>query len=100
MVNEPCTKFCGVLISFNEVIKLQSFEFDASDVIPANAQIISFHIFINFMENELSTKLNSVFDHFSRTYKVTKFWMIKLCLDVSDVLTQINILNMLILTYM
>ena len=33
---EPCTKFCGVLISFHEVMKLLSFKFDASDVKTAN----------------------------------------------------------------
>ena len=68
---EPSTKFCVVLISFKEVMKLQSFEFDASDVIPANALNILptfFHIFVNFMENELSTKSYSVFDVFSGTY--------------------------------
>ena len=33
---EPCTKFCGVLISFHEVMKLLSFKFEASDVKTAN----------------------------------------------------------------
>ena len=46
------------MISFGEVRKLQSFEFGASDVIPANAQIISFHI---FMDNEISAKFNGLF---------------------------------------
>ena len=40
MEKETCTKFCGVLISINKVIKLQSFAVDASDVIPANVQNI------------------------------------------------------------
>ena len=67
-------------------------EFDASDVIPANAQNISlpdfFHIFVNFLENELSKKFYGIFDHFSGTYKVTKFWLIKLCLDVRDIINS------------
>ena len=37
---KPCTKSCGILVSFYEVVKLQSFEFDVSDVILANAQNI------------------------------------------------------------
>ena len=37
----PCAKFCGVLIRFQKIIKLQRFEFNVSDVIPTNAQIIS-----------------------------------------------------------
>ena len=44
MEKEPCTKFCGVLLRFLEVIKLQSIEFSVSDVIPANVQNI-FHWF-------------------------------------------------------
>ena len=42
MEKEPCAKFCGVLLSFREVIKLQSFESGESDVIPACIQNISF----------------------------------------------------------
>ena len=77
MEKEPCAKFCGVLISLNKVMKLQSFEFDTSDVIRANIQNISpqafFHIFVNVMENELYTKFYGVFDQFAGTYKVTRF---------------------------
>ena len=36
MEKEPCSKFCGILISSHEVMKLQSFESGVSDVIPAN----------------------------------------------------------------
>ena len=36
MEKKPCIKFCCVLIRFQEVIKLQSFEFSLSDVISAN----------------------------------------------------------------
>ena len=66
MEKEPCPKFCGVLIhSSHEVMKLQSFESSVIDLIPANVQ----NIF-----------------HFSWTYEIAKFWMIKLCLDASDVI--------------
>ena len=61
--------FCGALISSHEVIKLQSFESGASDVIPANVQIFhpwfSLHIFLNFMEKELFTQFYGCFDRFS-----------------------------------
>ena len=41
MEKESYTKFCNVLVRFNKVIKLQSFEFSVSDVIPANLRNIS-----------------------------------------------------------
>ena len=56
MEKKPCAKFCGVLISFHKVMKLQSFESDVSDVIPVNVQnfssLFSLHIFVSFMEKE------------------------------------------------
>ena len=64
---------CGVLISFHEVMKLQSLEFGLSDVIPANIQNISSLVFFSFMEKKLSTKFYGVFDHFSRNYEVITF---------------------------
>ena len=84
MKKEPCIRFCGVLISFNEVMNLQqSFEFDTSDVIPQMQKKVhpwfSFHVFANFMEHELSTKFYGAFEHFSGTYKFAKFLLIKLC---------------------
>ena len=51
MEKEPCTKFCGVLISSREVMKLQSFESGVSDVITANVQNIS--PLFNFMKRKL-----------------------------------------------
>ena len=36
MEKERCTKFCGNLMRFHEVLKLQSFAFSVCDVIPAN----------------------------------------------------------------
>ena len=44
------------MISFHEVMKLQSLEFGLSDVIPANIQNISSLVFFSFMEKKLSTK--------------------------------------------
>ena len=38
MKKELCTKFCGILVRFYEVIKLQSFEFSVNEVILANVQ--------------------------------------------------------------
>ena len=46
MGKEPFTKFCGLLITFQEFIKLQTFEFSISDVIPANVQ--KFHLWFSF----------------------------------------------------
>ena len=40
MEKEPCTKFCGILISSHKEMKLQSFESGVSDVTPANVQNI------------------------------------------------------------
>ena len=48
MEKEPCAKFCGVLLRFRKVIKLQSFESGVSDVIPAYIQNISFLIFFAY----------------------------------------------------
>ena len=63
MEKEPCAKFCGALINSHEVMKLKSFESSVMDVIPTNMQNISFVIFF------------------------ANIWlMIKLCLDVSDVI--------------
>ena len=73
MQEKTCTKCCGVLISFHEVMKLQSLEFGLSDVIPANIQNISSLVFFSFMEKKLSTKFYGVFDHFSRNYEVITF---------------------------
>ena len=43
-----CTKFCGVLISSQKVIKLRSFESGVSDVIPTNVQNISCLVFFAY----------------------------------------------------
>ena len=53
-------RFCGVLISFHEVMKLQNFEFDVRDAIPSDAQNIPALVFF------------------------ACFWMMKLRLDVSE----------------
>ena len=77
-----------VLWWFNHV---SLFESGMNDIIPVNVQNIShpwfsLHVFINFMEKELFTPFYGRFDQFSWTYEVVKFWMIKLCLDVRDVI--------------
>ena len=78
MEKEPVTKFFSVLVRFHVVIKLQSSEFSVSDVIHGNVQNISVLIFfafffVIFMEQKPPMKFYVVFDHFSRTYEVTKF---------------------------
>ena len=88
MEKESCTKFCVILVIFHEVIKLQSSVFNVSDVIPGKVQNISPLVFFaflvaSFMEKKTPIKFYGVFDHFSRTYEVAKFRMIKLYLDVS-----------------
>ena len=90
MEKGPYTKFCGVLISFNEFLKLKTFEYDVSDVIHANVKTFHNrfpeHVFVNFMEKEPSAKFYGVLAHFSRTQKVPKFRITKLCLNVRDVI--------------
>ena len=88
------TNFCSFLVRFYDVIKLQSFEFSVSEVIPTNAQNISplvffvffVSFFVRFLEKKPPIKFYGVFDHFSRTYEVAKFWMIELYLNVSDIM--------------
>ena len=61
---------------------------------PTNAQNISplvffaffVSFFVRFMEKKPPIKFYGVFDHFSRTYEVAKFWMIELYLNVSDIM--------------
>ena len=89
MEKESCPKLFHVLISFHEVSKLQSFEFHIMSYRRMHKAVylwFSLHIFLNFMEKELFRKFYGVFDHLSRTYEATRFWIIKLCLDVSDVI--------------
>ena len=66
------------MIIFHEVMKIQSFEFDVSDVTPANVHITFhhcfLHIFVNLMEKEPSKKFNGAFNRFLQYYEVKKFW--------------------------
>ena len=88
MEKEPCTKFCGVLISFHKVMKLRRFEFDVNDIIPVDVQNIPLLVF---------------FAHFSWFYGKIKFYSLEFliifhefmkpqdfewlnCLDISDVM--------------
>ena len=81
MEEGPSTNFCSFLVRFYDVIKLQSFEFSVSEVIPTNAQNISplvffvffVSFFVRFLEKKPPIKFYGVFEHFSRTYEVAKF---------------------------
>ena len=46
----------------------------------------SLNIFANFMKKKPSTESYGIFDYLSQTYEITKFQMIKLRLDVGDVM--------------
>ena len=70
---------------FSRSYKVTKFFFE-SDATPAFTT--GFHIFVNRMEEKPSSKFYGVFDHFLQIYEVTKFQMIKLHLDVSDVMEQ------------
>ena len=76
MDEEPCTNFCGVLTRFHEVIKMQSFEFSVSDVIPTNVQNISplvfFTFFVSFMEKN-PTKFYGILTFFRALMKLRSF---------------------------
>lgn len=48
MQKEYCTKFCCILIRFQVVVKLQSFEFSVDDGILVNVQVISSLVFSAF----------------------------------------------------
>ena len=90
MKKEPCKKFWGIWVRFLEIAKLQNFKFSVSDVIPANVQNIepwfSLHFYVRFMEKKPPIKFYDVLVHFLRAYEVAKSWMIKLYLNVSDVI--------------
>ena len=49
---------------------------------------IFLYIFVNFMETELATNSHTVFYHFSPRYEITKFWMIRQCLSISDAISD------------
>ena len=93
MEKETCTKFCGVFWSV--LTKLWSYKvLNVAWVTSYPRMYKIFHpwfslrIFVNFMEPfmEPFTLFYGHFDHFSWTYEVAKFWMIKSCLDGSDVI--------------
>ena len=41
---------------------------------------------VNLTEKEPFANIYGIFDHFSRSYEVTMFGMVRRCLDVSDVI--------------
>ena len=70
---------------------LQSFEFIVSDVIPANLQNFSHQVFFayfcKFYEKKPLQQSFMVFLTISQKLReITEFWMIKVNLDVSDVI--------------
>ena len=73
MEKESSVKFLNI---FYEVMKLQSFEFDISDLIPVNThdifKLAFFHTFAIFMEKE--SLLSFLRSH--EVYPITKIWMI------------------------
>ena len=73
-------KFCGVLISFHEVTKLQSYKVLNFLEVTSYLQNVQYSspltfldIFVSFMEKEPAAKFCRLFDHFSRIYEVRKF---------------------------
>ena len=68
MEKEIFTKFRSVLISFNEVISQEVFNFTPmtsfSQMRKTFHQWLPFHIFVNFVENKLSTKFYDIFNQF------------------------------------
>ena len=58
MQKQPFAKFFCVLITFQEIMKLQSFKFAVSDV---TREFYS-HAFVNFMKRELSIEFFGVFE--------------------------------------
>ena len=53
MEKEPSANFWGVLIIFHEVIKIQSVEFDVSDIVPANEYSIAPHKNLWFLKFQM-----------------------------------------------
>ena len=86
MEEEFCTKFYGVLISFHEVIKLQSFEFGVTDAIPANVKKMFTPGFLCiFLLLAKENVLWSFWWFFRKIIKLRRFEWLN-CLDVSDVI--------------
>ena len=48
--------------------------------------VVFCHIFVNFMKKETSTKSYVIFDHFSRSYEVRQFWMVRRNRNVGKVI--------------
>ena len=72
MDKEPCTKFCGVLIRFREVVKLQSFEFNVSDVIPVVTPVFFKILFLVYRE-KTSNKVLCLLTIFYELMKLRSF---------------------------
>ena len=74
---KSCRKLCGILVRFQEIIKLQSSEFSISKTYSRMYKTFhrwfSSHFFVGFMEKKPFVKSCGVFDHFSQVYQVLKF---------------------------
>ena len=75
MEKEPCTKFCVVLISSQEVMKLQSFKSSMSDsrMYKTLYPWFCLHVFVNFMEKEPFTQFYGHFDLSHELMKLRSF---------------------------
>ena len=93
MKKEPRTKFFGV-DQFHSVMKLQSFEFDVSDVILADLEITHLVFYFEILlliscRRNLLQKFMMFLVFFHKLTKLTKLRWIKLCLGVNDVMMRI-----------
>ena len=92
MEKEPATWFYDVLIIFHEVMEIQSFELDFSDIIHTNVHNLSYLIFyciflLNlWRKNLLKRFMEGLWFMISQSCKITKVWMIRQSLDTSDVI--------------
>ena len=98
LLKKPRTKFYGVLIGFQEVIKfcIQCKWCHNRECTKDFTSGFLCIFFVTFMEKK-PIKFYCIFVHFSRTYEVAKFWIIKLYFKVTSC-TRKNIQKMLILT--
>ena len=87
MGKEPYTRFYGVLIRFQEVIKLQSFKFSEMTSYHECTKHFSpgFLCVFRFMEKK-PIRFDGVFVHFSRTYEIVRVIVNSCKFDVSEII--------------
>ena len=74
---------------FAQSYKVTSFEFNVTDVTPERKKHFTldfFAFFVSFMEKQPPMKFYCIFAHLSQACEVTKFLMIKIKLEVGDVI--------------